>query len=69
MYNDLKPEGNVLIARKKRDHQDYDIGDLRICWEIVPCGPATILAQQVANEKGQITLRKWNPEKLDVPYG
>ena len=38
-------------------------------FEYDTCGPVTIIAQQVQNEDGYHTFRKWNPEKINVPYG
>lgn len=45
------------------------IGQFRVSFEYDTCGPATIIAQQVQNEEGQVTFRKWNPEKVKVSYG
>ena len=38
-------------------------------FEYDTCGAATIIGQQIQNDEGQTTFRKWNPEKIRVPYG
>lgn len=45
-YDEIVPEGQYLIARKERqfNKQGYEIGDMRICFEKVDCGPTTIIA-------------------------
>lgn len=55
------------MARKNESKSGVtEIGDLRITFLRVPCGPTTIMAQQMQDEK-HFTFRKWNPQKLDVP--
>ena len=39
------------------------IGTMRVHFEYDICGPATVIAQQVLDDKGKITFRKWNPEQ------
>jgi hypothetical protein len=34
-----------------------------------PCGDVAVIAQQVESENGIRTFRKWNPKKINVPYG
>lgn len=46
-----------------------NIGDIRVSFAGTPCSDVTFLAQQVENEKGEKTIRKWNPEMKNVPYG
>ena len=45
------------------------VGQYRVTFEYDTCGPVTVIAQQVQNELGHHTFRKWNPEKINVPYG
>lgn len=61
----------IYLVSSTTDNSDEapHIGQYRITFEYDTCGPATILAQQVQNEEGQHTFRKWNPEKIKVPYG
>lgn len=44
-------------------------GQLRIKFEWAPCDKLTVVAQQVENTKGERTFRKWNPKKVNVPFG
>ena len=44
-YDVVKHEGEFLIARKKRlEVNTIDVGDLRINFKAVYCGPTTIIA-------------------------
>ena len=36
------------------------VGTIRVFFEYDICGPATVIAQQVCDDKGKITLRRWN---------
>ena len=46
-YGDLCQEGSYLMARKP-DHKatvgGIEIGDTRISFSMVPCGPTTVIA-------------------------
>jgi hypothetical protein len=47
------------------------IGTTRVSWIYVPCGPMTVMAQQMqkGNDKhhrGEYTFRKWNPNHEDA---
>jgi hypothetical protein len=33
------------------------------------CGTTTLIAQQVQDDEDVFTFRKWNPEKISVPFG
>ena len=47
-YDTLHLEGNCLIARKKRENKlETEVGDIRVSFFKVPCGPTSIIAQQV----------------------
>ena len=39
------------------------IGDVKITWQYVPCGEITVIAQQMTNDKDELTFRQWNPKK------
>ena len=45
------------------------IGQYRVKFHYNQCGTATIIAQQIEDNENNMTFRKWNPEKLTVPYG
>lgn len=46
------------------------VGQYRVSFHYSPCGPATIIAQQIVDEESDnFTFRKWNQEKRNVPYG
>ena len=60
-YMSIEVQGNTLLAKVIRHHQSegystggFDsgsqIGDIRITFERVPCGPTTIIAQQIQTE-------------------
>ena len=58
------------MAKKEREiKSEVGIGDLRVTFYSVPCGPTTLIAQQMKSESGIYTFRKWNPKKVDVPFG
>ena len=42
------------------------IGDIQIHWEYLPCDPITIMAQQMEDDKSQVSFRQWNPEKREA---
>mmetsp|Transcript_35287 Transcript_35287/g.34285 ORF Transcript_35287/g.34285 Transcript_35287/m.34285 type:complete len:122 (+) Transcript_35287:209-574(+) len=65
-YSDIRLEGDYLMARK--DGESPQIGDIRIHMTYVPCGPTTVVAQQIQDDQG-LTFRKWNPKKEEVPVG
>jgi len=45
------------------------IGQMRVKFHFNKCGTATIISQAIKNDDDQFTFRKWNPNKLQVPYG
>lgn len=45
------------------------LGQYRVSLKWAPCGNITIISQQVENNEGQRTFRKWNPKKTNVPFG
>jgi len=46
-----------------------DIGRTRICYTYCPVGEATVIGQQIQDERGLMTIRRYNPKKKMVPYG
>lgn len=55
-------------ADKSMESNDR-LGHYRVKFEWAPCNQVTIVAQQVATNEGVHTFRKWNPKKINVPYG
>ena len=48
------------------------VGDMRIKYSFVPCGPATVVAQQMENPNKHITpyiFRQWTPENTHAMWG
>lgn len=70
-YSNFSQEGLFFVSRKddkRLNNSGYEIGDIRVQFEHVPCGYTTIIAQQIL--KGStFTFRKWNPKKENVPIG
>jgi hypothetical protein len=63
-----------LYTRMSSNHFDgsplgQQIGDMRVKFETVECGPLNVMAQQMQDDKGRFTFRQWNPERTDVPWG
>lgn len=50
--------------------EDEDpVGKFRVHFHYNKCDRASLMAQQLQDDEGNYTLRKWNPEKRNVPYG
>ena len=45
------------------------VNDIRVRWEVVNCQEYTFLSQQMKDDKGEWTFRKWNPEELESEWG
>lgn len=45
------------------------VNDIRVRWEVVNCQEYTFLSQQMKNDKGEWTFRKWNPEEIESEWG
>ena len=68
-FSPFVPSGNYLYASTKPDApEEQHIGQYRVSFEYDLCGPATVMAQQVADYDELTTFRPWNPEKLFVPF-
>lgn len=46
-----------------------EIGKYRIQYTQSACGEATVIGQQVQDERGLITVRRYNPDMKLAPYG
>ena len=68
-YTAFKTHGQYLVShcgdRIKKPLKEVmkspSIGMMRVYFEYDPCGPATVIAQQVQDDKGKFTFRKWSP--------
>ena len=58
-YSTAHPSANLGTAH---------IGSFRVRYFYAPCGPTTVLAQQI-NDDGTYTFRKWNPRMKDAKVG
>ena len=56
----------VEIEGDAAETKEDQIGDIKIHWEYLPCAPITIMAQQMEDDKSQVSFRQWNPEKRDA---
>ena len=69
-FSSFVMRGNYFIASTAdNDEVSEHIGQYRVKYHSNECGMATVIAQQISNEGGEQTFRKWNPEKLNVPFG
>jgi hypothetical protein len=67
-YDPFKIAGLYLYAKNLSGQFDHEIGDVRVTFNKVPCGPTSIIAQQTQTGNG-FSLRQWNPLKINVPVG
>lgn len=58
-----------LMTRKDDTQIEPQVGDIRVSYQYVACGPATVMAQQIQKHDGTFTFRQWNPKKIEVPVG
>ena len=63
--------GNYLMsaAGHEKSLDGVRLGHYRVKFEWAPCDQCSIVAQQVQSNEGTRTFRKWNPKKINVPYG
>ena len=64
-FNPFSCDGDYLNSQVKG--WTGDVGRYRVQYKVYPCGKATIIGQQMQNDKGLMTIRKYNPKKHDVP--
>ena len=60
-YESLKLSGEYLFAKCSKNGPETDVGDVRVTFSYVPCGPTTVIAQQVKLADGTFSFRQWNP--------
>eukprot|EP00347_Sterkiella_histriomuscorum_P006683 403351833 len=65
-YEAPKESGGSLLISLKKNNGVTDIGDVKVTFSYIPCGPTTIVAQQIC-DKDNFTFRQWNPKKVALP--
>ena len=60
--------GNNGVFKANLVQSVNDVGDIRVSWETAGCTDLTVVAQQIENEKGEFTMRQWNPAKPNVGW-
>lgn len=59
----------LFSSTDDNDNEGEHVGQYRIKFHYNECGEATIMAQQIQDDEGVYTFRKWNPDKKNVPFG
>lgn len=67
-FGPLLCHGDYLISQAN-GYENSEVGRYRIKYWQYFCGEATIIGQQIQDERGLMTIRKYNPKKKNVPYG
>lgn len=69
-FAEFQIRGYYLVSSASDNSQVGEhIGQMRVSFEYAKCGVTTLIAQQVQDNDEVFTFRKWNPDKLEVPYG
>mmetsp|Transcript_4898 Transcript_4898/g.4518 ORF Transcript_4898/g.4518 Transcript_4898/m.4518 type:complete len:272 (-) Transcript_4898:27-842(-) len=64
-YANFEKEGEYLVAKKMRmNYMQPQVGDLRVKFTYVPCGPITIVGQQFCFADNFV-LRKWKSNRTN----
>jgi len=58
----------LIASTEDNSRLSEHVGMYRVSFTYDPCGKATIMAQQMQDAEMRITFRKWNPDKIDVPF-
>lgn len=67
--NMFRANSTVTYGNKQNPDASDHVGDIRVKYEYYSAGSVYVLSQQVYDNKGQFTFRKWNPENLHAAYG
>ena len=69
--NNFQIRGNYLMsaAGLNKSLDGVQLGHFRVKFEWAPCDKCSIVAQQVQSNEGARTFRKWNPKKINLPFG
>jgi len=69
-FSAFEARGKYLVASTDDNSLVGDhIGQYRVSFTYDKCDTTTIIAQQMQDDDEVFTFRKWNPEKIHVPYG
>lgn len=61
---------SYIVVRMGHSTDVDTVGDYMIQWKYIPADKEyTIMAQQMKVDEDKTSLRQWNPERLDVPWG
>lgn len=58
----------MIASTNNNDLVGEHIGQYRVKFSHSTCGTTTVFAQQMQDEDDVFTFRKWNPEKINVPF-
>jgi hypothetical protein len=68
-FSDFEIRGKYLIASTDDNSLVGEhIGQYRVSFSYDTCGTTTVIAQQMQDDEECYTFRKWNPEKINVPF-
>lgn len=69
-FSEFQIRGNYLVSSSVDNSEVGEhVGQMRVSFEHEKCGFTTVIAQQMQDNDEIFTFRKWNPDKLNVPYG
>ena len=68
-YGQFEFSNGYFQSHANPENPSSDIGKYRVKFHYNKCGQTSVLAQQVKDDDGNWTFRKWNPYKINVPYG
>lgn len=67
-FTPFEMHGDWIYSRPK-GWEHSEVGLMRYKYQIHKCGPATVIGQQVQDDRMLMTVRKYNPKKKTVPFG
>jgi len=71
-FEPLEYKGDYFVSKVNGDYDESEgnkVGTIRVGFTYNKCSDGSIMAQQIKDDEDNYTLRKWNPEKRNVPYG
>jgi len=69
-FSEFQTRGNYLVSScVDNSQQGEHVGQMKVSFDFARCGVTTIIAQQMQDDEEVYTFRKWNPDKINVPYG
>ena len=68
-FSEFVVRGNYLVSSCVDNSQVGEHpGQMRVQFTLEKCGTTTVIAQQMQDDDGVHTFRKWNPDKINVPF-